>query len=354
MHSPDNVEKACLSFFLVSQTFLGSQKLGSQKGELTFVLKSLTSPCTGLENNENGLDPDPVLLSADPPSVQRDSVLIPDNQPGLLLCTVWWLVFVAATWVDRLERRRCSCIVTEVRVQRWFGRQLGEGGESTEPPSGFASGPLLPRAGWGGRGQGEGDSLGCCHRAPWTEEEHVADCFSTVHFLSGPPPEGPRWGSCLPFRSSLPPFSFLEPPLPLGAWARWLGQGAYLAQLPLSCRISCHSCPGLYSCARESCTSDAHRWGPTVISQGHPWATSRRYRLLKCQEAWGSFCKKQVSTSDHAVWSHVHIMMKWDSPGTGLSDTGTVLSPSFPLSSTSKNLVLFHPWIGWGYQNCSV
>ena len=48
----------------------------------------LTSPCTGLENNVNGLDPDPVLLSADPPSVQRDSVLIPDNQPGLLLCTV--------------------------------------------------------------------------------------------------------------------------------------------------------------------------------------------------------------------------------------------------------------------------
>ena len=36
-------------------------------------------------------------------------------------------MFVAATWVDRLERRRCSCIVTEVRVQRWFGRQLGEG-----------------------------------------------------------------------------------------------------------------------------------------------------------------------------------------------------------------------------------
>lgn len=41
MHSPDNVEKACLSSFLVSQTFLGSQKLGSQKGELTFVLKSV-------------------------------------------------------------------------------------------------------------------------------------------------------------------------------------------------------------------------------------------------------------------------------------------------------------------------
>ena len=54
---------------------------------------------------------------------------------------------MAATWVDRLERRRCSCIVTEVRVQRWFGRQLGEGVESTQPPSGFASGLLLPRAG---------------------------------------------------------------------------------------------------------------------------------------------------------------------------------------------------------------
>lgn len=28
-----------------------------------------------------------------------------------------------------------------------FGRQLGQGVESTEPPSGFASGPLVPRAG---------------------------------------------------------------------------------------------------------------------------------------------------------------------------------------------------------------
>ena len=163
--------ESLLEFFPCFSDFSGEWEAWiTERGvDLCSEKSGLTSPGIGLENTAKGFDSDPVLLSADLPSLQRDSVLILDNQPGLL-CTVWWLVFVPATWRDRLEGIRCGCKVTEVHIQRWFGRQLGQGVESTEPPSGFASGPLMPRAGRGGRSRDEGKILlGHCHRAAWAE-----------------------------------------------------------------------------------------------------------------------------------------------------------------------------------------
>ena len=115
--------------------------------------------------------------------------------------------------------------------------------------------------------------------------------------LSGPPTSWPPVGF-------VPPFLLLPPTLQLSGTptASW-GAGSLTWTGCLSGTVAFKLLsfmpflPWLYSCARESWTSDAHRKGPTVISQGQPLATSRRYRLLECQEAWGSFCRKWVSAN---------------------------------------------------------
>lgn len=112
------------------------RSLDHRKRKLTFVLKSLgyKSRDRSKENTTKGSDWTPFYSPLGPPSLQRDSVLILDNQPGLLAAQLDGLCLLPCYVGDRLEEK-VWLQGAESMSRGGLGGSLGKGLRLTEPPS---------------------------------------------------------------------------------------------------------------------------------------------------------------------------------------------------------------------------